>query len=86
MPHPTDHGLAVVKDEPGGTHSVAICAEVIRGAPARAYAAYYNAEVHIEPGIVLKEGHASRHTTEIVEVSQSPDGAVWIRRPRAIPA
>jgi hypothetical protein len=86
MAHPTDHGFAVIKAGRGGTHNIAICADVVDGAPVRAYAAYYNASITFDPAISLKKTSAGHHTTEIVEVSQDEAGGVWIRRPRSIQA
>lgn len=82
MPNQIDRGLLVVHDEPDGTTTLSICANVVDGKPTNVYARYHNApRVEIDHDVALTTLHGNRFTSEIVEVANF-NGVVSIRYPR----
>jgi hypothetical protein len=82
MTLPTDRGLVVISDRADGTHTVAICARVVDGAPRNTFATHFRARVAVDADVALVRGAAGRYTTEIVEVFRDDGGTVRVCRPR----
>ncbi len=80
---PTDRGIAVIRSTGDGTNSVAICSEVVDGAPRNTYALHSGVEVAVDPEVTMIATSTGRHSTGIVEVFRDDADVVQIRRPRA---
>lgn len=80
MSNMTDRGLVAIQPEAGGRATVTVCARVVRGRPAGAYAVHANVPtVVVDPGVQLWSGANVRYSAAIVEVFRGEDGAVHIQ-------
>jgi len=80
MSNMTDRGLVAIRREAGGRATVTVCARVVRGRPAGAFAVHANVPtVVVDPGIQLWSTDDLRYSAAVVEVFRGDDGTVHIQ-------